>query len=231
MRNAVSSGRPAMAGERRITARWSTTMAMTPMSQPDGQGDPAVGGRRRGVVLDRLAGVDEQVVEGEDGVERRAGRTRGGRGRRSSRRPARPPTSWASGDGDPGGGEHPAPTIPTTTTANDHAPGSGGSRCVGVNRVVSGHATTAEAGTGEERVGEAAAAHATPTRRVDPDRTLQTEGEVVTGADDGDAPSRRRAAPGRRRARRCRAGPVSPGGGEAVGVEHDGQRGTPGLAQ
>ena len=34
MRKAVNSGRPAMAGERRITARWSTTMAASPMASP-----------------------------------------------------------------------------------------------------------------------------------------------------------------------------------------------------
>ena len=35
MRNAVSRGSPAMAGERRITARWSTMTA----GDPDGQAD------------------------------------------------------------------------------------------------------------------------------------------------------------------------------------------------
>ncbi len=34
MRNAVSSGRPASAGDRRITARWSTMMATTPIASP-----------------------------------------------------------------------------------------------------------------------------------------------------------------------------------------------------
>ena len=33
-RNAVNSGSPAIAGERRITARWSTTMAVRAIARP-----------------------------------------------------------------------------------------------------------------------------------------------------------------------------------------------------
>ena len=62
MRNAVSSGSPARAGERRMTARWSTTIAVS-RSRGRCEGDAPVGGAGAAVVLDRLAGVDEEVVE------------------------------------------------------------------------------------------------------------------------------------------------------------------------
>ena len=163
-----------------MTARWSTTMAVRPIARPMPRMIAAVGRRRRGVVLDRLAGVDEQVVEGQHHV---------GRGQAvpevaAAVEPAEAsddgPTSWTRATPVPRGGEHPAEHAGRPRRRGPW-PAIGRTHVFGVNSVVSG----------QRRPGEPAPARGTPESRprlmapppglVAPARAAHTE-ETVSSA-------------------------------------------------